>query len=313
MKKLLYVLLGVSLILLACTYLFIPDEIVISETEQVESSERIVAKYFKGEDQILQWWPGEKKRTAPVEGLLRYGNNCYHFLNPKFNSLDITIETENSELNSTVSWIPYSKNLIRLTWKASLYAGKNPVKRFLRFQQAREIKAEITHILKRYLTFIVNSRNVYGYDFKIQTVADTVLATTKFISAAYPENSRIYQEINKVKAYLDRQSVKASKSPMLNISRDAQGQYETTLALPVTKRFESSDNILMRRMVAGNILVAEVKGGPRTVSNGFSQMETFMKDYKLSSPAIYFESLITDRSLEADTAKWITKIYYPIY
>ena len=37
-----------------------------------------------------------------------------------------------------------------------------------------------------------------------------------------------------------------------------------------------------------------------------------MDDYHLTSPAISFQSLVTDRQVEKDSLKWITKIYYPI-
>ena len=36
-----------------------------------------------------------------------------------------------------------------------------------------------------------------------------------------------------------------------------------------------------------------------------------MTDNALSSPAIPFESLVTNRMQEPDTSKWVTKIYYP--
>ena len=313
MKKLLYVLLVTSVILVSVTYLLIPDEIIISETEQVESSERIVLKYLKDNDQIARWWPQEKSGTAEAGSALSYRNFRYSFSKPGFDSLAITIATENLTINSTLSWIPYSKNGIRLTWRASIPAGNNPIKRLLNYRQARKLKTDMTHIMERYLTFIVNRRKVYGYDFEIKTVTDTLLATTSFKSAAYPPNSRIYDEIHRLREFIRLRGIKATNPPMLNISLDAKGQYRTTLALPVAERFNSGNDILFQRMVAGNILVAEVRGGPGTVLNGFKQMELFMEDFNLSSPAINFESLVTDRSREPDTAKWVTRLYYPIY
>ena len=310
MKKLLYILLALCLMLLISSHLVIPDEIIVSEIEEAESSERILSKYLTSANELLKWWP--QKKDAAGADTLRYNNYSYYFQNPKHNSIDIIIGTEDLKLKSTLSWIPLSNNLYKLTWKTSMPAGINPIKRFLRYRQAGKIKADMKHILERYLTFITNRRNVYGYEFKIETVSDTLLATTSFHSVVVPNNFRIYQAINQVEAYVNRQGVKASKPPMLNISRAAQG-YRTTVALPVANRFNPNGSILLQRMVAGNILVTDVKGGPKAISNGFRQMETFMKDFKLSSPAIYFESLVTDRSIEPDTTKWITKIYYPVY
>jgi hypothetical protein len=62
----------------------------------------------------------------------------------------------------------------------------------------------------------------------------------------------------------------------------------------------------------GNILITEVKGGPASIKKAFNEMETYITDYRRTAPAIPFQSLITDRSKEPDTSKWVTKIYYPV-
>jgi hypothetical protein len=313
MKKLVYLLVGLVLTLLVSSYLFIPDEIIISENGQVESSERIVLKYLESAEQRVKWWPAPTGADQSKVNPLKYKSYEYEFRDPKLNSVVVIIRSGDADLISTVSWMPYSGNLVRLTWKTALSAGGNPVDRFLRYQEARKVKANMTDIMDHYLKFIVNHKNVYGHTFRIETVADTLLATTHFNSKDYPDNIRIYQSINHIKKYLESQGIQPTKPPMLNISSDGQGKYQTTVALPVPKRFKPNDSILLRNMVAGNILVADIRGGRKSVSDGFSQMEIFMKDFKLSSPAIYFESLITDRRAEPDTSKWITKIYYPIY
>jgi hypothetical protein len=65
--------------------------------------------------------------------------------------------------------------------------------------------------------------------------------------------------------------------------------------------------------MGGNLLIADVKGGPNTVNDAFEEVRMYMKDHKLVAPAMPFESMVTDRYLEKDTAKWVTKIYYPIF
>ena len=38
----------------------------------------------------------------------------------------------------------------------------------------------------------------------------------------------------------------------------------------------------------------------------------YFLDSKRASPAIPYELMVTDRSAETDTAKWVTRLYYPI-
>ncbi len=66
-------------------------------------------------------------------------------------------------------------------------------------------------------------------------------------------------------------------------------------------------------MFPGKILSTEIKGGEYAVETGFKELSNYISDNQLTSPAIPFQSLVTNRVMEPDTSKWITKLYYPIY
>lgn len=99
---------------------------------------------------------------------------------------------------------------------------------------------------------------------------------------------------------------------MLNIRREDSTYFEAMVAIPVNKQLPNQGKIAFKRMFAGIILVTEVAGGPQRIKEAFSQLQVYMQDYEYQPPVIPFESLITDRSKETDTAKWVTKIYYPV-
>jgi hypothetical protein len=42
-------------------------------------------------------------------------------------------------------------------------------------------------------------------------------------------------------------------------------------------------------------------------------MKNYVEDNKKTSPAIPYQSLITNRLTETDTTKWVTKLYYPVF
>jgi len=101
---------------------------------------------------------------------------------------------------------------------------------------------------------------------------------------------------------------------MLNITKVSPASYQVSMALPVDKMISTDKGTFINKMVAGgNLLVTDVKGGPNTIADALGQIKQYMKDHKLISPAMPFESLVTDRVAERDTSKWVTKIYYPIF
>jgi hypothetical protein len=63
----------------------------------------------------------------------------------------------------------------------------------------------------------------------------------------------------------------------------------------------------------GNTLEAEFKGGPEATLKAFELFDTYKNDMGYTAPAIPYQLLVTDRAKEADTTKWVTKFYYPVF
>ena len=99
---------------------------------------------------------------------------------------------------------------------------------------------------------------------------------------------------------------------MLHVWMDS-GLYKTQVAVPVNVVIPQNKLYLIKRMVPGKILVGQVTGGTYTAAEAIKQMGIFMSDNNFSSPAIPFESLVTNRMQEPDTSRWVTKIYYPVF
>jgi len=312
MKYFLFAVLTTFLIAVACAYILIPDNIVVSRAEPVESSERIIDRFLNNGSERLKWWPSAGRENIADSSELIFNDYKYQFGTPGNNSNEVLISKDKFTSPSRITWISSPNNTILLGWKTTIAASNNPVKRILQYQQARKIKSNMVAIMDSLLTYVVHSKNVYGFDVKRETVKDTILATSSILTRSYPKTQQVYSLINSVEAFVKKQDARQTNAPMLNISRTPEGIYQTMIALPINKDIKPGGTIYINHMVSGNILVTEVKGGPQNISYGFSQMKQYMKDFKLTSPAMPFEQLLTDRNTEPDTTKWTTKIYYPI-
>lgn len=85
------------------------------------------------------------------------------------------------------------------------------------------------------------------------------------------------------------------------------------VAIPTKKPLPSKNKFQVKRMILGNILMGEVKGGITTVINSEEQLANYVTDHKKLSPAISYQSLVTDRLMEKDSTKWVTRLYYPVF
>lgn len=84
------------------------------------------------------------------------------------------------------------------------------------------------------------------------------------------------------------------------------------VGLPASRDLPNTATMEQKRMVMGNILVAEVRGGDAGVREGMRQLEDYVSDHGMVSPAIPFVSLVTDRRQEPDSSRWVSRLYYPI-
>ena len=102
--------------------------------------------------------------------------------------------------------------------------------------------------------------------------------------------------------------------PMLNVVKLDNLRYEAMAAIPVDKTLPKTNEFAPKFLLkGGNILEAQIEGGSYTIETSLKELENYRLDYKLNSPAIPYQLLVTDRTKEPDTTKWITKIYSPIY
>ncbi len=237
----------------------------------------------------------------------------YHFaVNSKMFMGDSIIIKNNSILiNSFLNIIQLDSDSVAIQWKGQSATASGPIKIFENYLQGKKLENNIEELLQKMKTFLENKENLYGIHIDQIQVTDTLLIATRYFSNTYPTTSEIYRLIKTLKEYILKAGALETNSPMLHIIQDSAG-FKTMVAIPINKLIQATDNFIFKRMVPGKILVTEVRGGDYTAVYALKQIEMYMNDYHLIAPAIPFQSLVTDRSKEPDTMKWVTKIFYPV-
>jgi len=215
-------------------------------------------------------------------------------------------------IEGTIFFLPVGNDSVQVEWKYALETNSNPINRIHLYGETRKANNNMMDILKSMKAFMEKPENIYGMRIDQVLVKDTILLTTKISSDQYPSIPKIYALISGLKNYISANNAKETNVPMLHVWKDS-GIFHTTVAIPMNVKVPENKTYTVKRMVPGKILVSEVTGGLYRTSEALRQLGIFMSDNNLSSPAIPFESLITNRMEEPDTSKWITKIYYPVF
>jgi hypothetical protein len=313
MKKWLVGILVILVCFTAFVYFFIPNTMTISQDISVKANREGLYRNLSDEKNWSEWWPGNK--TGPgSSGHYNLGyNNAVYTVKDRTTLSFIVLIQDGPEVKTELTLIAKNPDSSELHWQASIPTTFNPLKRLQIYFKANKISNDIASLLKKMKSFFSETKNVYGYDIRHELVKDSILVSTYAESKTYPSTEFIYALIDQLKKYISSNAAKETGLPMLNIYRKDSVNYTTRVAIPVDKKLPTSGNISYKWMLGGgNILVTDVQGGSFSVNSAFQQLENYVQDHQRTAPAIPFQSLVTDRSKEADTSKWITRIYYPV-
>ncbi len=303
-------------ILLAGLYIFIPGNLVITKIAIFKCPPNAIYRHFSEEENWREWLPADKpgfhSLSPATNHSYNYNGDSYLITQKFHNTIEILIGDDSSEINSTVSILQLPSDSVAVYWQCSVAAGLNPFRRVMQYRRARSIKNNMTDILDHLHSFLDKKENVYGMSISITSTKDTILIATKSIRPVYPSMAEVYQFIASLKEYINSQGAAETAPPMLNVTPLDSNQFQIMVAIPINRELPGKGNIFPKRMVPGRFAVSEITGGLYTINKALYQMQLYFADNGKTSIAIPFQSMVTDRILEQDTTRWVTKIYAPV-
>ena len=306
MKKVLIGLVLSIAFLLAAVYLFIPRKIKIEAAVPLNAALPGVFRTLIDDSSWEKWWPG----GTPFA----YNKQIYSIKGKLFNLFDIDIYSDKDTINSRMGLVLVNANTMTILWNAEQESSNDPFKRFKWYRHAKQTEKNMNAILQSLKTFLQKKENIYGVDIKETFVKDSALVSTRRQFDHYPNAQEVDSMIQSLKKYISQNNAIEKNSPMLNVLKLDSSHYEAMSAIPVDKALPRTTEFAPKFLLkGGNILEAQVQGGPYTIETSLQEIENYRSDYKYNSPAIPYQLLVTDRLKETDTTKWITKLYYPVF
>ncbi len=313
MKKIFAVLIMLLLAAIAAAYVFIPKQIAINHYVTAKTNEKWAFKYLMHANGWKQWWSAGQIHETISDTSFNYKGLGFHIDSLYYNALNIMITDEGRILRSKVNLIEVSKNEVGIAWQCVLNGSNNPLKRLIQYRRAVKIKESMIDILSRYQKWLNVPENIYGFNVQQGKIIDTLLVSTRAFFEKYPSVKQIDSMMQILRHHVNVNGADVVGYPMLNIINDLPKIFNTQVALPINKMIPQTNAIRIKRMFPGNALVTRIKGGPYTIGKAYEACENYRLDFSRSSPAVPFQSLITDRIAIPDTARWETIIYYPVY
>lgn len=319
MKRVLTVIIIAILVLIALPYVIIPSTIHESINTISRTTQKSARRYLLDETKWPRWWPRSPSKV--IRGVsatnktryFYYNNHAFRLSQQFMSGIELTSDHQPDSIKNLITIVPIGKDSVKLVWEFQEKASLNPFTRFAQRNKSKKLKVDMIGIIQQLAIFLSDDLNTYGIKVSQTKVADSFLVATKTVLQHEPAVVDIYRLIDQLQQYASASGAQATNPPMLNKRRIDSSHVEVMVALPVNKILSSKGSIFYRQLLAGKLLVTEVRGGPARVREAFRQLENYLVEHKYESPAIPFESLVTNRQQQTDTTQWVTRIYYPVF
>lgn len=299
-----FIVAGVILLLgLAAIYILIPSKLNIAIVLPVKCTVDAAERSLRDTGDAARRWGSIKagEMRWKVTGLLRR---------------TAIVEIDDGGMSIPSQLVVFPKVRIDscvLQWGLSLPSGVNPVRRIERYRQAKKLEAEMAGVLSRLGSRLEDQRLMYGMSIVEGNTTDSMLVSTVQIFDRYPSDSAVYGLVYKLRRFIGRNGGHEGGYPMLNVTSQLGGMYKVEVGLPTDRVMKDEGDIRWRRLIRVVFLVSEVRGGDSTIREAVTQMGNYISDYQRTVMAIPYQSLVTDRMKEADTTRWVTKLFVPVY
>ncbi len=294
-----------SILFVVLIYTFIPDTLVITNSAIVNCNVSAASRTFNNRWKDI--FTQHSDTTFYTDGYI------YKIQQPVYNGSHISISHNGKTYFTVLSLLPLASDMLLMQWNVALETGKDPITKFVSYFKAKALQTNMQKIATRLQSYLGNKINVYKYNISYTTLTDTVVVSIKTVMDVYPSTKDIYIYIDTLERYIQTQGAKATNSPMLNITH-TNNKYFMMVGLPLNIEIPSQNKIEIKHLlpIKDKTLTAEIRGGSGVINDAHKQIEIFMQDHSLAAPVISFDLLVTNRTKQKDTAKWITRLYYPV-
>ncbi|MGY4536727.1 hypothetical protein ACVW0P_001141 [Mucilaginibacter sp. UYNi724] len=312
MKKPFVILFAILLLAFISVYFIIPQKIKTTNVVEMDATDVNVSKFLVNKRPWAKWWPGQ--HNVADSSLYNFNGTDYLLQRNTNSDMQALIKFDGMEVNSQLIYATIGEGSCRVTWFTEMQSSLNPFERVSQFVKTKSLTKDLNTILSGFKKFMQTDTNIYGMKVRVSPIKNPIVLASSTNTHDYPSPKTIYSLVAALKQQISLQHATAVDSPMLNVHPGETDGYQIMVAIPINKNIMPGKNMKINMLVKnGNALEADVTGGKNTIINAFTQLKNYQKAHRLISPAMPFEVLVTNRLAQPDTAKWTTKIFWPIF
>ena len=298
---------AVVIILIGILY-FLPKE-KVNIGISVKATDDAVRRHFIDKKLWGKWFPAKQINDS----IFQFDNCTYRIHKLMLNGFETSVYENGDTLKGLIQVISNDKDVTEILWSTDNLKPSGYIESLSNYFKHKKINNNIEHLMENIKTFFDDDKNIYGFNVVVERTKDFSLLVLRKKYNQKPNSKNIYEQIEIIENYTKEINAEIKNKPMVNIHSENVNEYELMVAIPTKKDEIGKSDIAFKQLVEGNILVANVVGGELENEKAEKQMQLYIQDNNKTSPATPYFSLVTDRRVEKDSTKWVSKLYYPVF
>ena len=307
MKRFLLVIVFVIILVFVVGF-FLPREKTFTQTVNSPIPFDGISRVIVNKSLWKNWWPGEILNDSTVS----FKGQNIHINTIFLNGFKATLIDGNKNTLLDLQSIATYNAETAITLNTTVYLSSNPFTKVFQYLSAGKAEKLTTDLFNQLKATLSDIKKVYGFDIKMGKVPNSSYISVKQDFDHYPSNEELYKMIDEAKTYIVSENRTVVNDPILNIVKENDQLYSAMVAVASDKDVPGKGKFMLKQMMLGNIVVAEVVGGPAAIERCRQAVQFYVNDYRKVSPAIAFERMISNRLTE-DSSRWVTTINYPVF
>jgi hypothetical protein len=307
MKKWIWALVLLIIVLVVVAW-WLPATVQVQQTLVLKRPLSAVERSMINTKHWPEWWPGKQVADSVYE----HAGHRWQINTILLNGFTATdLDQPGRYYDCKIVLMENNQTALSLTvWQQ---AGANPISKL----RANFSKAAYQRFAESWLasvaSYFESDERLYGFKVVQTKVKDSSYLSVRQQYDHAPTVADVYSLVDELRTYISTNKGQAVNAPIMNVYRESATRYELMVAIATAFDLPGTNRYQLKKMMLGNILEGEVKGGAATAAKAEASMRLYANDYRKISPAIPFQQLVTDRRTEPDTSKWVTKLCYPIF
>lgn len=200
----------------------------------------------------------------------------------------------------------------KVTWSIESNLGKNPFSRWIGLFSDNLIGPDLEKGLMNLDESVNHNNSIYGFEIIDCELTPGVYLSVRDTASYGTVSAKMTLMFNKISGFLKSRNLSPTGPPFTVFHSHSIPYFDIEAGMPVSTRADTKNGINCYSLDYRKALMVKYFGSRKQVSKAYIALESFIKENGLLVAGSPWEEYITNPSIEPDTAKWQTNIYFPV-